>query len=458
MVKAGTKEVLLQAPPSDVEAEHCVLGSMLIDPDCIDDVALEIDVHDFYDDANAEAFRAMQYRWNEGGKVDPVLVHRDLEKLEHFENAIKYMAKITDVVPNASHAIHYARLVRATSVRRKLRESAQDIIVSTHSDQVTPEELIAKSEQAIFDIAEKQVREPDKLGDVVINAMESIQERKESGSTGGVATGFAKLDNDMGGLRPGELIVVAARPSMGKTSFALNVAEHAALQDEVCTLFCSLEMSQNEVGERLLCSAARVPLFRARNGTLDQSQMSDIVEASNRIYSGQLWIDDTATQRVSEIAAKARRLKRRYGLGLLIVDYLQLIQPDDNRAQRELQVATMARGLKVLAKQLEIPVVIVAQLNRQTESAKDNRPRLSHLRESGAIEQDADVVMFVHRESYYLHGEEAKEKQHEAQLILSKQRNGPVGDYDLLWHKELSRFEEPAPERHQHFDDYNEYG
>ena len=259
--------------------------------------------------------------------------------------------------------------------------------------------------------------------------------------SGGVETGFKDLDALTGGLHNSELVVVAARPSMGKTAFAMNVAENVVRQQDEPTLFVSLEMSSLELADRLLCSAAGVNGHRLRNGTISQSDRQKLVKMAAEISQKPLFVDDSPARTVSEIAAAARRIRRREGrLGLIVIDYLQLIEPDNPHDSRQEQVARITRRLKGLAREVNVPVLCLAQLNRQAEDSKDHRPRLSHLRESGAIEQDADVVMFVHREEYYHHGADKEQYAGLAQIIIAKQRNGPVDEIELTWEKEHTRF------------------
>jgi replicative DNA helicase len=246
---------------------------------------------------------------------------------------------------------------------------------------------------------------------------------------------------------------------MGKTALAMNIAEHVAMQQLMPTLFVSLEMSSIELADRLLCSAARVNGHRLRNGTISNDDRSRLIEKASQLSNACLFVDDSPSRTVTEITAAARRIRRREGrLGLIVIDYLQLIEPDNNKDPRQEQVARIARRLKGLARELQVPVLCLAQLNRQAEDSKDHRPRLSHLRESGAIEQDADVVMFVHREEYYHRGEEQTQYAGQAEIIIAKQRNGPVGEAPLVWQKDFTRFEDRAPDRLQVFDEYNSGG
>jgi len=271
--------------------------------------------------------------------------------------------------------------------------------------------------------------------------------------------GFADLDSKTAGLHNSELVILAARPSMGKTALAMNVAENVALGQNSPTLFVSLEMSSLELADRLLCSVARVNGHRLRNGTISQDDRLRLVEKSATLSQAPLFVDDAPSRTVTEIAAAARRIKRRQGgLGLIVIDYLQLIEPDNPRDPRQEQVAKIARRLKGLAREMAVPVMCLAQLNRQTEMGKENIPRLSHLRESGAIEQDADVVLFVHREEYYHRGEDQKPYAGQAQIICAKQRNGPVGEIDLEWLRDFTRFQDRVPDRLKEFDRFNDAG
>jgi replicative DNA helicase len=292
---------------------------------------------------------------------------------------------------------------------------------------------------------------------VVLDAMERLDARLAGTHVaGGCDYGFRELDSKTAGLHEGELVILAARPSMGKTAFAMNVAEHVALAQQVPVLFVSLEMSSLELADRLLCSVAKVNSHRLRTATLSQEDRLKLVDAAETLSKAPLFIDDSPSRTVTEIAAAARRIKRRHGaLGLIVIDYLQLIEPDNPKDPRQEQVAKIARRLKGLAREMKVPVLCLAQLNRQAEVSKDNIPRLSHLRESGAIEQDADVVLFIHREEYYHRGEDREQFAGQAQVIIAKQRNGPTGEVELQWLRDFTRFQDPVPERLREFDQYN---
>jgi replicative DNA helicase len=275
---------------------------------------------------------------------------------------------------------------------------------------------------------------------------------------GGVETCLTDFDARTGGLHNGELIILAARPSMGKTALAMNIAENVVLKGKAPVLFVSLEMSGIELADRLLCSVARVNGNRLRNGSISKEDRLRLVQKAGEIAVAPLYVDDTPTRTVSEIAAVARRIRQREKrLGLIVIDYLQLIEPDNPKDPRQEQVAKIARRLKGMAREQEVPVLCLSQLNRQAEDSKDHRPRLSHLRESGAIEQDADVVMFVHREEYYHRGEEAAQYAGQAEIIIAKQRNGPIGEVELVWEKDFTRFSDKAPDRLSEFDSYADF-
>jgi replicative DNA helicase len=279
---------------------------------------------------------------------------------------------------------------------------------------------------------------------------------KHEHATGGIETGFTDFDTLTGGMHDSELIILAARPSMGKTALAMNIAEHVSLASKNTTLFVSLEMSSLELGDRLLCSAARVNGHRLRNGTISNDDRRKLIEKAAEISLAPLFVDDTPSRTMTEIAAAARRLKRRNQLGLVVIDYLQLIEPDNPKDPRQEQVAKIARRLKGMARELKVPVLCLAQLNRQAEISRDSKPRLSHLRESGAIEQDADVVMFVHREEYYCTNEEDRARvAGQAEIIIAKQRNGPIGEVKLHWQHEFTRFDNAAYKPYDEFEQYN---
>lgn len=456
-------ETFERQPPVNLEAEIGVLGSIMLLPEVIDEVALIIRPDDFYDDANRKLFKHMLELYESGKKIDPTILVEQLRAAGDLESVggLAYLGKVVESVVNAAHAKYYAEIVQNKAAYRSLITATTEILRDAYDEAMDATQLVSQAEQKIFGILDRRSGSTVKdITSVLHDAMERIDARmRGEHTTGGVDTGFTDLDAMMGGLHNGELIVLAARPSMGKTAFAMNIAEFVSVVSRVPTLFVSLEMSAIELADRLLCSYARVNGHQLRNGTISREDRMRLVEKAGEISSAPLFVDDAPNRTVTEIAAAARRIARREGrLGLIVIDYLQLCEPDNPKDPRQEQVARMTRRLKGLAREMQVPIVCLAQLNRQTEASKDNIPRLSHLRESGAIEQDADVVMFVHREEYYHRGEDAAQYAGLAQIIVAKQRNGPVGDVELVWKRDFTRFENKAPERYSEFDAYNAEG
>ncbi|MCA9262233.1 MAG: replicative DNA helicase [Planctomycetales bacterium] len=452
--RSKSAEILERQPPCNIEAEMCVLGSILLQPDACDDVAMILRPADFFDEAHQKLYEQMLEMHDGGSRIDAALLVEQLKANQLFDKigGAAYLAKIANSVPNAAHSVYYSNIVREHSTRRSLIEACSSVLAEAYESGHSARELLSQAEQKVFAILEGRGSSSyHNIRDVLHQAMDRLDARiRGEHTSGGVETGFKSMDELTGGLHNSELVILAARPSMGKTAFALNIAEHAAIEQQAPVLFISLEMSAIELADRMLCSLAQVNGHRLRNGTISKDDRTRLVEKANEIAESPFFVDDSPSRTVTEIAASARRIRRSHGrLGLIVIDYLQLIEPDNASDPRQEQVAKIARRLKGLAREVEVPVLCLAQLNRQAEASKDNRPRLSHLRESGAIEQDADVVMFVHREEYYHTGEEREQVAGEATIIIAKQRNGPIGDIDLLWHKEYTRFVNPAPARYE---------
>ncbi|MFM8633194.1 MAG: replicative DNA helicase [Planctomycetia bacterium] len=431
--------------PANVDAERAVLGSILLKPDVCDDVALLVRPEDFADDAHQILYRHLLELHDSGRRIDVTIVLERLRTKGDLERigGAPSLAEIVQSVPHAAHATHYGQIVRDKAMLRSLIDASTDILRDAYDAVDEPRELVARAESKIFSILEhRSSAEARPIESVLEEVMVRMDARmKHEHALGGVETGFTDLDTLCGGLHNSELIILAARPSMGKTAFAMNIAEHVSIALKQPALFVSLEMASLELADRLLCSAAQVNGHRLRNGTISQEDRRRLVQKSAEISAAPLYIDDTPSRTLTEIAAVARRLKRKHGLSLVVIDYLQLIEPDNPRDPRQEQVAKIARRLKTMSRELDIPVLCLAQLNRQAEVSRDNRPRLNHLRESGAIEQDADVVMFVHREEYYQSNDEDRERvKGQAEIIIAKQRNGPIGDVKLLWQHDYTRF------------------
>jgi replicative DNA helicase len=445
--------------PASHDSERAVIGSILLKPDVCDDVCLVVAPNDFDDEACRLVYERVREIHEAGRKVDVRILIEGLRTRGELER-VGGAAAIGDflqAVPHAAHAVHYAEIVREKSLLRSLIDTSTDILRDAYDAPQEPRELLRTAEEKIFAIMEQRTAAEARPIDAVLqDVLKRMDARmKHEQALGGVETGFTDLDSLCGGLHDSELIILAARPSMGKTALAMNIAENVAIGNQRPVLFVSLEMASMELADRLLCSAARVNGHRLRNGTISQEDRRRLVQKATEISAAPLFIDDTPGRTLAEIGAVARRLKRKHDLALIVIDYLQLIEPDNPRDPRQEQVARIARRLKGLARQLTVPVLCLAQLNRQAEVSRDNRPRLNHLRESGAIEQDADVVMFVHREEYYQTSEEDKERvKGQAEIIIAKQRNGPVGDVHLLWQHDFTRF---VNQEHRPYDEFESY-
>jgi len=456
-------DILDRLPPQNLDAEKGVLGSLLLDPMLCDDVLLVLRPSDFYSDANQKLFRHIVEMHADGLAIDVTLLVERLRAAGELEavGGLAYLAEVAQSVGVAAHAVRYAEIVRAKATLRSLIHASTEILRDAYDPALSPDDLLGQAEQKIFTIHDN--RSSDQLStihDVLMETFDLIDHRMEHGGASGIPTGFIDLDGLTGGLHDSELIILAARPSMGKTALATNIAEHVTIKENIPVLFVSLEMARHELAQRLLASQGRIDGLKFRSGMMSKDEREKLVEASSKLSSAPLFIDDSPTRSMSQIAACARRMKRRDGLGLVVIDYLQLIQPENPNDPRQEQVAKIARRLKGLARELRVPVLCVAQLNRQVEAGtgkETRRPRLSHLRESGAIEQDADVVLFVHREEYYHSREEAREKDivGQGEIMVAKQRNGPTGDVKLTWLHRFTRFENLADQQpHDEFGSY----
>ncbi len=445
--------------PQSIEAERGVLGSLLLLPEKFDEVALILRSGDFYDDANARIFQHLVDMHDTGKQIDAMLLVQRLRDAGEYDlvGGAAYIAELGEAVPTAAHAEYYAKIVHEKATLRSLIHASTDIIRDSYDPTIAPREMLSRAEERVFSILEKKGNsQVTSIREVLHEALARIDARmKNDHAFGGLETGFEDFDEMTGGLHANELLILAARPSMGKTALALNMVEHVAVNSQHPTLFVSLEMSKLELGDRLLCSRAKVNGHRLRNGHISKEESQLLIRTANEVSTAPLYIDDTPGRTMTEIAAAARRLKRRHGLSLIVIDYLQLIEPDNSSDPRQEQVSKIARRLKGLAREIAVPVLCLAQLNRQVEATRDNKPALSHLRESGAIEQDADVVMFVHREEYYQTNDEDRERcRGEADLLIRKQRNGPTGDVKLTWLHDFTRFTNAAPEPHEEFASY----
>jgi len=429
-------------PPQNLDAERGLLGSILLVNDVLDDISDVLTADHFYLDAHQQIYRAILGLRDSGVHgFDPVTVAEVLDRQNQLQEigGVDYLLEILNAVPHAAHAKYYADIVCNKAVQRRLIAACTEILRDSYDESLEPQELLTKAEQSIFQILEQQeAANKLDLRDILLDTFDRINERLEhQGAISGLVTGFTDLDTKTNGLQPTELVILAARPSMGKTALVCNLAEGAAEIGKAGVVIFSLEQSKLELAERFLCIRAKLQVHKLRKGDLTEAERDTLLQVSSELSELNLYIDDQPGRTMSQIGAICRRLKRRSGLGLVIIDYLQLVEPEDKRAPREQQIASITRRLKFLAKEMEVPVIALAQLNRGVELREDKRPRLADLRESGAIEQDADIVMFLHRPEMY----DPEDRPGEAELIIAKHRSGPTGIVPLRFNKESMRFE-----------------
>jgi replicative DNA helicase len=432
-------------PPHNLEAEQGVLGSVLLDNDILHEVVPLLNVEDFYRDAHQVIYRAIRDLYNLGRAIDAITLADELTRRDQFSaiGGDELVSQIMGTVPHAGHGVYYAQIVREKSISRQLIESANEILREGYSNNFTAQDLLESAERRIFNIAEDQVKgETVELQDVVKEALDRIIKRGEGQHPiTGLATGFFDLDDITGGFQPEQLVIVAARPSMGKTALALNICDHVAVELKVPVLLISLEMGRLELAERLLCARSKVDGHKLRTGkNFGQTDMVHLSNANTLLLPAPLFIDDTPARNMLQITASARRLKLRKDLGLILVDYIQLIDSEASRDSRQEQIAKISRRLKTLARELGVPVIALSQLNRAAESREDRRPRMADLRESGALEQDADIVLLLHRPDYY----DQNDRPGIAELIVAKNRNGATKTIELTFLKNYTRFENLA--------------
>lgn len=434
----------IHLPPQDLVAERSVLGCLMLETSAIDEVGDVLCVEHFYLDVHAIIFGAIMHLHEKSVKVDAVTLASELETRKQLDDVggPAYLLEIMETVPYAVHAKYYASIVRDKWVQRSLTNVCTDILRNCYEGTDDTVDVLAKAERGIFDILEnKEPQRSTAAADIVVTMLERINARLGSGAISGLSTGYRDLDNQTNGFQPSELVILAARPSMGKTALVCNIAEWVVDSGETPTLIFSLEQSREELMERFVCIRAKLDGHRLRKGQLDAAERHALMEASTELAALPLDIDDQAGRTVGQISAICRRMKRRNNLGLVIIDYLQLIEPEDKRANREQQIAQITRRLKGIAKDCGIPVIALSQLNRGVEQREDKRPRLADLRESGAIEQDADIVMFLHRPEAY----NADDQPGVAEIIVAKHRSGPTGIVNLQWRRESMRFTDHEP-------------
>jgi replicative DNA helicase len=432
--------------PESVAAEAAVLGSMIIDPECIGQVIEQVDTDAFYRVENRHIFGALigLYEKNRGEAIDAVLLRDELEKRNRLEavGGVEYIARIMDSVPSSANVMHYAGIVKDKMLLRETIAAAGEILDDAYSESGETSEKLDEAERRIFAVTDKKISGSAViLKDLVTRAYELIEKRDGRYVTG-LATGYHELDDKTCGLQNGEMIIVAGRPSMGKTSLALNIAEHIGAVEKLPVGIFSLEMGKQQLAERFLCSGSEIDAQAVRKGMLSTEHHEKLQTAAAELYEAPIYIDDTSTLTPLELRAKSRRLKSLYDIRCIIVDYLQLMHIGAGRVEsRQQEITTISRYIKALARELNIPVMVLSQLNRAPEGREGHRPRMSDLRESGSIEQDADVVILLHREDYYHRGKDNYQEDNTAELIIAKQRNGPTGSVKLVFREKFTRFE-----------------
>jgi len=438
---------LYHLPPHNLEAEESILSAILIDNSILLDVLEILSPEDFYKSAHQKIFLSITELFSRNEPTDLVTltnILREKNQLEEIGGAT-YLPRLVDTVPLAINAQHYAKIVHEKASLRRLIEKSNAITKRCLEDQGDVDNVIDFAESSIFEISEhknKQAFHP--ISTVIDSNIKTIEEHEKNKTlVTGVPTGFAKLDNLTSGFQKSDLIIIAARPSMGKTALSLNIARNAAVDANIPTAIFSLEMSKEQLSMRMLCAEARVDFFTVRRGFMSQEIWMRITDAASTFFDAPIYIDDSPDISALSIRAKARRLKRDKGLGLIIIDYLQLMRGHAASERRDLEISDISRSMKALAKELDVPVVALSQLNRKLEERSDKRPQLSDLRESGALEQDADVVAFIYRDEMY-NKDENNPNKGKAEILLSKQRNGPTGKVDLSFLSAYTRFENLA--------------
>ncbi len=436
------KTLIEKVPPQNLEAESAVLGSMLLDKEAIAKAIEHLEKTAFYSEAHREIFQAAVKLYDSTEEVDIVTLVEELKKRDTLEKVggPEYVTQLANFIPTAANIEHYARIVREKYLLRRLINTATEIVSMSFEPSSEVDDLLDRAEKLIFDItsSNKQDMGVSAMKEIVKESIETIDrlyQRKENIT--GIPTGFHDLDMMTAGLQKSDLIVIAGRPSMGKSALAICMMEYAGVMKKLPCAFFSLEMSKDQLAQRMLCSLASVSSHKVRTGFFSQAEWPKLVEAANKLSESPIFIDDTPGISALELRAKARRLKSRHDIQLVIVDYLQLMRGASGRENRQQEISEISRSMKALARELDVPIIAISQLSRRVEDRTDHRPQLSDLRESGAIEQDADGVMLLLREEYYNPTEENKGL---AEVMVAKQRHGPVGKINLAFLSEFTRF------------------
>ena len=441
---------LTRSAPQNISAEQATLGSILLEKDSILNCIEILHWEDFYKSAHQIIYKCALNLFEKNQAVDLVTLTEELQKKKQLDEVggASYLATLMSSVPTAANVFYYAKIVEEKAILRKLINHATQIVSMGYEEQEEARVLLDKAENLIFDVSQQKIKNFfSPIKDLLTESFEKIEDLYHSGNfITGVPTGFVQLDELTTGFQPSELIIVAGRPSMGKTAFCMNIAQFTAMQHKIPVAIFSLEMAKSQIVQRMLCSEARIDTHALRRGIMPEEDWPKLSLAAGRLSAAPIFIDDSAGISPLEIKAKARRLKAQHDLGLILIDYLQLIQTGLRVENRQQEISQISRSLKGLARELNIPVVAVSQLSRAVELRSNQRPRLSDLRESGALEQDADVVAFIYREEYY---KPKSSKKGIAEVIISKQRNGPTGTIELAFLKEYTRFENLARTREE---------
>jgi len=436
------KELDKKIPPQNIEAEISLLGSILLDPESLVKIIDILSPEDFYKEAHKIIYSAILELFEERNPCDIVTLSNKLEEKKELKKigGASYLTTLTNSVPTAANIISYAQIIRHKSTLRKLINAASEISNLGFNEEEDIEIILDRAEQSIFKVSQKYLRDNFvSIREVLADSFERIDKlHKDKGGLRGIPTGFKDLDNLLAGLQPSDLIILAGRPSMGKTSLALNIAQYVATKEKIPVGIFSLEMSKEQLVDRLICAEANIDSWKLRTGNLSDDDFPKIGHAMGILSEAPLYIDDSPSANVMEMRAKARRLQAEHNLGLIVIDYLQLMESRYRRESNRVQeISEISRSLKGLARELNIPVICLSQLSRAVEQRPDRIPQLADLRESGSIEQDADVVMFIYREDYY---KKDSEKKNIAEILVKKHRNGPTGEVELYFNAEQMKF------------------
>ena len=435
------EELIKKTPPHSKAAEQSVIGSMIINPETVIVASEILEADDFYDKRYGLIFSAITALEKEGKAIDIITIENKIKEMEQPLGAIDIdiLKELVIAVPTSVNIAHYAEIVYKNALLRRLIKVTEEISLSCYAGESTLDDILQNTEKKVFDLIQKRhVSDTTDIKKVIFSVVESIAAAAKSGGTvTGIPTGFYDLDYKMAGLQNSDLILIAARPSMGKTAFALNIAEYVTVKKNVTTAIFSLEMSKEQLAKRILAMNSRVDSQKLRTGDLSDEEWMDIVDSAKTIGETNLIIDDTPGISVGELRSKCRKLKIEKNLGLVMIDYIQLMTGSKKIESRQQEISEISRSLKALAREIDAPIIALSQLSRKVESRDDKRPMLSDLRESGAIEQDADVVMFIYRDEYY---NKDTETPGVTEIIIGKQRNGPIGTVRLGWKSELTKF------------------